>query len=270
MLHTLSLNCRDFKEEKSTMEVLLDKLGSKGSLSIELLTTPKYHCELAGEGIEYSWGMGKYYYRNLPLEMKNLKSKFIKRARLSLTHISIERVWQFATKCRRYMLVYHKYNNQDLDNPKALTYKETERFVKKSKCHKNVSNQETAYLTRGRIHMQHKINDQCYIPLQLLQFFLWRFQTAPNMYMYKCWGVEWNVHCVVSSHDEGHGKYDKILLLVKIVSWMSRPLALVSRHVHWCCCIVDLNQPSLRQCERYVNTRSFKRTRRSNHFSNFL
>ena len=92
VLRTLLSNCRDFKEEKSAMEVLIDKLSSKGTPSIELLTTPKYHCELVGEGIEYSWGMGKYYYRNLPLEMKNSKSKFVESVRLSVTHISMENV----------------------------------------------------------------------------------------------------------------------------------------------------------------------------------
>lgn len=148
VLRTLLSNCRDFKEEKSAMEVLMDKLSSKGTPSVELLTTPKYHCELAGEGIEYSWGMGKYYYRNLPLETKNSKSKFIESVRLSVTHISIENVIRFAGKSRRYMLAYHEYDNRDLDDPKALTYKEIERFVKKSKCHKNVSDQDTAYLAR--------------------------------------------------------------------------------------------------------------------------
>ena len=46
------------------------------------------------------------------------------------------------------MLAYHEYDNRFLDDPKALTYKEIERFVKKSKCHKNVSDQDTAYLAR--------------------------------------------------------------------------------------------------------------------------
>ena len=82
VLHILLPNYRDFREEKSAMEVLLDKLSSKGRPSIELLATPKYNCELAGGGIEYSWGVGEYYYRNLALEMKNSKSKIYRKCEI--------------------------------------------------------------------------------------------------------------------------------------------------------------------------------------------
>ena len=52
VLCTLMKNCRDFKEEKSTMEALLLNLTSNSdSSSVQLLTSHKYHCELAGEGL---------------------------------------------------------------------------------------------------------------------------------------------------------------------------------------------------------------------------
>ena len=58
------MECADFKEEKLAMEVLLDGLSAKSSnnQSIKLLVSPKYHCELAGEGVKYAWGMAKYLY----------------------------------------------------------------------------------------------------------------------------------------------------------------------------------------------------------------
>ena len=59
------------------MEVLLDDLSRKGTPKVELLTSPKYHCELAGEGVEYTWGMMKKYHRSLLLETKNMKRKFM-------------------------------------------------------------------------------------------------------------------------------------------------------------------------------------------------
>jgi len=37
---------------------------------------PKCHCELAGEGIEYSWGCTKNYYRNIDLVQKKGKENF--------------------------------------------------------------------------------------------------------------------------------------------------------------------------------------------------
>ncbi len=46
--------------------------------------TPKCHPELAGEGIEYSGGYAKNYYRWLPLEEKRKKEKFMDGVRKSL------------------------------------------------------------------------------------------------------------------------------------------------------------------------------------------
>ena len=56
VLRTLMSSCKDFVEEKSAMEVLLEKLSSKGPNQVSLLVSPKYHDEIAGEGIEYAWG----------------------------------------------------------------------------------------------------------------------------------------------------------------------------------------------------------------------
>ena len=54
----------DFANEKTLLQENLSKLG------IEVHRSPKYHSELAGEGIKYSWGFAKKYYRRLPLKLK--------------------------------------------------------------------------------------------------------------------------------------------------------------------------------------------------------
>ena len=41
--------CRDFREEETALEYLGTQLG------ITVRLTPKFHAELAGECIEYSW-----------------------------------------------------------------------------------------------------------------------------------------------------------------------------------------------------------------------
>ena len=41
---------------------------------------------------------------------------------------------------------YHECDHQDENHPK--TYQEIERFIEKSKCHKNVSDQDAGYLAR--------------------------------------------------------------------------------------------------------------------------
>jgi len=64
-------DCADFKNEKSAMEVLMDDLNLKTSSNnqtVKIIVSPKYHCELAGEGIEYAWGAMKRYFCRLPLE----------------------------------------------------------------------------------------------------------------------------------------------------------------------------------------------------------
>ena len=57
ILHTLMSKCANFKEEKSAMEVLLEDLTTKllNNQKVELLVSPKYHCKLAGKGVEYAY-----------------------------------------------------------------------------------------------------------------------------------------------------------------------------------------------------------------------
>ncbi len=72
LLCTSMSNCTDFLGEKTAMEVLLDELSSKtkNNQTIKLLTSPKYHCELSGEGIDFAWGLSKRFYCNKCLEEK--------------------------------------------------------------------------------------------------------------------------------------------------------------------------------------------------------
>ena len=58
-LHTLMSRCSDFANEKSAMEHLFDILSQKSESTLSMLTSPKYHCKVAGEGIEFVWGMMK-------------------------------------------------------------------------------------------------------------------------------------------------------------------------------------------------------------------
>ena len=63
VLRTLIKKYLEFAGEQSVMEVLLSKLSEKASdTKNQLLTSPMYHCELTGEGVEYVWGLAKQYY----------------------------------------------------------------------------------------------------------------------------------------------------------------------------------------------------------------
>ena len=63
-------NLPDFKHEMSMLEYYGSKLG------VKIDSSPKYHPEIAGEGIEFCWGMSKAWYRKQPLADKKKKSNF--------------------------------------------------------------------------------------------------------------------------------------------------------------------------------------------------
>ena len=116
VLRTLMKKYRDFKEEKSAIEALLLSLTSKSdSPSVQLLTSSKYHCELAVEGVEYVWGVSKQHYRSLPLNEKNTNVKFEKSMRRNMRHVITKNMYLFGSRCQRYMMgynAYHKSNGQ--------------------------------------------------------------------------------------------------------------------------------------------------------------
>ena len=128
------------------MEVLLDDLSTKSHTNqkMKLLVSPKYHCELAGEGVEYAWGMMKQYFRSLSLDKKNTKAKFDRVVRETVGYVSKKNVEMFSARCCRYMMAY-SYLNTDNDK---LTYAMIERFVKVSKTHRNIGDQEKGFIQK--------------------------------------------------------------------------------------------------------------------------
>ncbi len=70
--------------------------------------TPKCHCELAGEGIEYSWGCAENEYHRQPLSAKKKKETFREMFRKSIAKdvLTKERVRLFSKRAREYMCAY--------------------------------------------------------------------------------------------------------------------------------------------------------------------
>ena len=62
--------CKDFKEEETALQFLGTQLG------VTVLLTPKFHVELAGEGVEFSWAHSKAYYQRMPLSRKRGHNNF--------------------------------------------------------------------------------------------------------------------------------------------------------------------------------------------------
>ena len=63
-LRSILANCTDFKEGETALQYLATQLG------VTVRLTPKFHAELAGEGVEYSWAHSKAYYRRMPVSRK--------------------------------------------------------------------------------------------------------------------------------------------------------------------------------------------------------
>jgi hypothetical protein len=72
-LDTLLSQCSDFLREESLLQLNVRKLGCS------VFHTPKYHCELAGEGIEYSWGNAQIKYRSFKSSEKRTIAQFLKK-----------------------------------------------------------------------------------------------------------------------------------------------------------------------------------------------
>ena len=92
----------DFLEEKSLLQLNLEKLGAKCNHS------PKFHCKLAGEGIEYSWGNAKLSYRRIAMNEKNTVLKFHQQVAdlLFQTHLTIKRICCNPKQAKDYILTY--------------------------------------------------------------------------------------------------------------------------------------------------------------------
>jgi hypothetical protein len=111
----LTANCADFENE----ETLLQTKGREMGILVD--RTPKCHCELAGEGIEYSWGCAKNLYWRQPLKMKRGKETFRGTVRRCFSReiITVERVRLFSQRARAYMLAYqllHEEKEQGLSS----------------------------------------------------------------------------------------------------------------------------------------------------------
>ena len=143
-LKYLLSNCDDFKEEKCDLEHLTCELSARYDCGCSILFSPKYHCEIAGEGIEYSWGCAKKLYRKKPLKIKRSREQFVTLVKNSIGHVSPLMVNKFLMKARRYMIGYkHKKLKEDDfnngENEIKWSYDYNEKLHKIYKTHRDAN-----------------------------------------------------------------------------------------------------------------------------------
>jgi hypothetical protein len=98
-------SCLDFEEEE---EALLQSTGREMGVLVDWTT--KCHCELAGQGIEYSWGCAKNSYRQVSLKQKRGKDNFKVVVRECLSRekvLATKQIRLFSRRARAYICAYY-------------------------------------------------------------------------------------------------------------------------------------------------------------------
>ena len=102
-------SCKDFSTEMTQMQAIAKSLG------VQVVITPKAHPEIAGQGIEYSWGYSKLRFRKdntaaAGEKVKQLEANIYRSLDINSEHgLNLERVRKFVRKAREYKMVYREY-----------------------------------------------------------------------------------------------------------------------------------------------------------------
>ena len=162
-LKELMLNLPDFKSETTLLQYQAEQLG------VRVICSPKYHPEIAGEAIEYCWGISKNTYRRYPLQDKRTRAKFVELVDECQECNTLESVRLFGRRMRRYMLAYigleiakerqqadsslqpssTNNNNINLNLPQmscALVERLVSVHKKRKRSHRNIADQEKKFL----------------------------------------------------------------------------------------------------------------------------
>ncbi len=131
---------------------MLQSMGRKIGVMID--QTLKCHPELAGEGIEYSWGCAKNFYQCLPLSEKKKKEKFMSSMRKSLAQAILN---QDSKRAREYICAYHTIMRKETEaakpdthlNDPMVTPMKIEKLVKEFKMHRCAHDFNYSFIAEG-------------------------------------------------------------------------------------------------------------------------
>ena len=151
----------DFKNEMTLLQYRAEQLG------VEIDCSPKYHPEIAGEGIEYVWGFSKSTYRRMPLGTKKKQGfRELVTAALNTNNVlTVSAIRKCAKRARMYMLAYHSLaiaretfdngnDGRNGDDGKIqlppmtgdLVERLVKKYEKKHRTHRCTMDQETAFI----------------------------------------------------------------------------------------------------------------------------
>jgi hypothetical protein len=129
--------CADFANEPTALQHLL---AERGHL---LVMTPKAHPELAGKGIEYSWGKAKRDFRQLnDCVAANLRANVEK----AFKSLDLPRVFRFARRTREWGRAYARQHGLfGYEDGLEEGFASVDKFIKECKTHRCVLDQDWAF-----------------------------------------------------------------------------------------------------------------------------
>jgi hypothetical protein len=150
----LLASCEDFKNELSLMQHLGNDLG------VHIASTPKYHAELAGEGIESDWALSKNWFKRLPISDRKTRKTFAEQVKKALSNeiVTIERARGCTRRARSYILAYFYLDERGKEANGVgvmgdqLLFPDIEavakKFSKRSKSHRSAADFDTAFVNK--------------------------------------------------------------------------------------------------------------------------
>jgi hypothetical protein len=134
----------DFLQEKTSLQ----KLGE--SLGVMIEYTPKYHAELAGEGVEYDWGCGKQRYRRQPLARKRTLANFksLVKECFGRDYLTKSIVRKTARRARAYICAHHWLDNgaDGLPDTGEISLAKIEQLSKQMRTHRCAFDFDKGYI----------------------------------------------------------------------------------------------------------------------------
>jgi hypothetical protein len=138
--------CLDFAGEKTALQNVGHQRG------VQVFITPKFHCEIAGEGIEYSWAVAKGKYRRMPLALKKgTKVQFHQLVKDCVTQdvLTTERVRKLSRRAKAYICAYYylERNKEQDGSVKPASLPEIERLMNLFRIHRSALDFDRQFCT---------------------------------------------------------------------------------------------------------------------------
>jgi hypothetical protein len=158
----LMSNLEDFRTETTVLHDLGEKLG------VLVVSTPKYHAKIAGEGIEYIWALTKNWFKRQPLSDRKtwVKFKALVTKALSSKMVSEDAMRSAGRRARSYILAYLYLHNADDETEEGMKlFDDIEKTAKHYRSHRGPSNQQSGFLEQ--LYKETFDNEHMQLALQL-------------------------------------------------------------------------------------------------------